>query len=68
VVGYIANGAVHFQIEGEPAQTLREGDAFYEPADVTILHFDNPSEREPLTFIAYYLLGSGEDELIRMLE
>ncbi|MGH7068087.1 MAG: hypothetical protein ACREEU_09935 [Acetobacteraceae bacterium] len=49
-------------------ETLHEGDAFYEPAGTTILHFDNASERESLTFIAFYLLGSGEHELIRMLE
>lgn len=67
VVGYIAKGAVDFQIEGGPVETLRAGAAFYEPAGVTISRFDNASESEPLTFIAFYLLGAGEDELIRML-
>jgi len=68
VVGYIAKGTVLFQIEGGPLETLREGDAFYEPAQATILRFDNASQSEPLTFIAFYLLGAGEHELIRMLE
>jgi hypothetical protein len=31
-----------------------------------MLRFDNPSETEPLTFIAYYLLN-GSQELIEML-
>lgn len=38
------------------------------PAGTTILYFDNASELEPLSFIAFYLLGAGEHELIRMLE
>lgn len=49
-------------------KTLKAGDAFFEPANTKILHFDNASAIEPMTFIAFYLLGKGEDELIRMLE
>jgi hypothetical protein len=45
---------------------LKAGDAFYEPADTPILHFDNYSEKEPMKFIAYYLTN-GEDELIEIL-
>jgi quercetin dioxygenase-like cupin family protein len=68
VVGYIARGTVLFQIEGEPPRTLKEGDAFHEPAGARILHFDNASDRDPLTFIAFYLLGDDDRELITMLE
>lgn len=68
VVGYIASGTVRFQIEGQEPKTLKAGDAFYEPADTRILHFDNASDREPMSFIAFYLLGADQHELIRMLE
>src|SRR5262249_26863004 len=68
VVGYVARAPVLFQIEGEPPRTLKEGDAFHEPAGARILHFDNASDRDPLTFIAFYLLGPDDRELITMLD
>jgi quercetin dioxygenase-like cupin family protein len=67
VVGYVADGAISFQIEGEPAKTLRRGDAFYEPMNARVAHFDNASETAPAKFIAFYLLSPGEDQLIEML-
>jgi quercetin dioxygenase-like cupin family protein len=66
VVGYIAWGTAVFQIEGQPARELAEGEAFYEPADTVILRFDNASDTDSLTFIAYYLLDK-QRELIHML-
>jgi quercetin dioxygenase-like cupin family protein len=68
VVGYIAKGSVNFQVEGEPLKTLHEGDAFFEPLNRTMLHFDNASNTEPMTFIAFYLLDENDSELIHMLE
>jgi quercetin dioxygenase-like cupin family protein len=68
VVGYIAEGTVAFQIEGGEEKTLRPGDAFFEPPNVKILRFDNASDSKGMKFIAFYLLDTGEDELIRMLE
>jgi len=68
VVGYIAEGGVTFQIEGGEGETLRAGDAFFEPPNVKILRFDNASDTKGMKFIAFYLLDAGEDELIRMLE
>lgn len=41
VVGHVVSGNVLFQIEGQESQILKEGDAFYEPRNATILHFDN---------------------------
>lgn len=67
VVGYIVSGSVHFQVEGEAAQFLKPGDAFFEPANTPILHFDNASDQERLTFIAFYLLGVTDHDLITML-
>lgn len=66
VIGYIVSGTVLFQIEGQPAQTLAAGSAFHEPAGEVILHFDNASATEPMTFVACYLLD-GKQELIQML-
>lgn len=66
VMGYIVSGTVLFEVEGQPAKVLHAGDAFYEPANTTIAHFDNQSDTESLKFVAYYLLN-GETELIKIL-
>lgn len=67
VVGYIVSGEVLFQIEGQPEEIIKEGGAFYEPKNTPIMHFDNASETEPLTFIAFYLREENED-FITMLK
>jgi quercetin dioxygenase-like cupin family protein len=65
VVGYIVEGTVTFQVEGQAIRTLRAGDAFYEPANTKILHFDANDAK--VKFVAHYLLGKDESELIKML-
>jgi len=67
VVGYVADGTIRFQPEGGEELTLRAGDAFHEPANAPMAHFDNVSETETATFIAFYLLPPGEDRLIELL-
>jgi len=67
VIGYIASGTAFCQIEGEPAELLPVGSAFYEPADRVIADFGNASDVTTMTFIAFYLLD-GDQELIKMLE
>ena len=68
VVGHVVSGTILYQIEGRPAKALRAGDAFFEPADARIRRFDNPSAQEPAAFVAFYLLGNGDDgSLIEML-
>lgn len=66
VVGMITEGSVYFQVEGEAARVLNAGDAFFEPANVRVPHFD--AREEGASFVAYYLLGANESELIKMLE
>lgn len=66
VVGYVTSGAVSFQLEGQPMQILKEGDAFFEPAGKTVLRFDNATDEET-TFVAFYLLGPGETETVQVL-
>jgi len=68
VVGYIAEGMISFQVEGQPAKILKQGDGFHEARGARILRFDNASETAPATFIAFYLLGPGESKLIEMLD
>ena len=46
---------------------LHAGDAFFEPTNKTVLHFDNATDSDSMTFVAFYLLNGSEDELIRML-
>jgi quercetin dioxygenase-like cupin family protein len=67
VVGYIAEGTAIYQIEGESAQVLPTGSAFYEPAERVIANFGNASETDFMQFVAFYLLD-GDQELITMLE
>jgi quercetin dioxygenase-like cupin family protein len=66
VVGVIIEGSILFQVEREPACTLKPGDAFFEPADTRVPHFD--AQEQGASFVAYYLLGADENELIEMLE
>lgn len=66
VVGYVVEGSVRFQISGQAPQTLNAGDAFYEPANVVIDHFD--ALDQPVQFVANYLMGPGDHELIKMLK
>jgi quercetin dioxygenase-like cupin family protein len=67
VVGIITSGNILFQIEGKKKIILKTGDSFYEPKNTTILHFDNASTAEPVTFIAIYL-KEGEEENIKMIK
>jgi quercetin dioxygenase-like cupin family protein len=68
VVGYVAAGAVRVQVEGQAPRVVTAGEAFFEPAHTTIRQFDNVSPREPAKFVAFYLLGTDEHQLIEMLE
>ncbi|MGE8536395.1 cupin domain-containing protein [Chryseobacterium sp. D764] len=63
VVGIIKSGEAIFQIEGQKSVLLREGDAFYEPKNTTILHFDNASAEKPLIFTAIYLKEGNEENI-----
>jgi quercetin dioxygenase-like cupin family protein len=66
VVGLIVTGSIVFQVDGQPERTLKPGDGFFEPANTRILRFD--AGDAPATFVAFYLLGADDRELIKMLE
>lgn len=63
VLGIINSGSAVFQIEGQEKILLHEGDAFYEPKNVKILHFENPSAEKPLVFTAIYLKEGSEENI-----
>lgn len=63
VVGVVRRGSVLFQAEGEDSRIIHEGEAFYEPRNQPILHFDNASPDEPLTFVAFYLKEHDEENI-----
>lgn len=63
VIGYIKSGEVLFQIEGEEKKVLKTGDAFYEPKNINILHFDNHSKIEDLVFVTFYLKEPDEENI-----
>jgi hypothetical protein len=52
----------------DPETILETGQAFHEPADVEVPHFDNASDDEAAVFVACYLLPPGEDRVIEMLD
>jgi quercetin dioxygenase-like cupin family protein len=66
VAGLIVTGSIVFQIDGQPEHTLKPGDAFFEPANTRILRFD--AGDEPATFVAFYLLGTNDHDLIKMIK
>ncbi|MGI9147535.1 MAG: cupin domain-containing protein [Chloroflexota bacterium] len=68
VVGYVQHGSVLVEVEGLQPQQVQAGQAFYEPANTTIRHCDNLSTTEAATFIAFYLLGKDDHEVIRLLQ
>jgi quercetin dioxygenase-like cupin family protein len=59
VVGSIVDGSVSFQVEGEPESVLGPGDVFFEPAGARIVRFD--ARDDGVTFLAYFLLGPGQE-------
>jgi len=66
--GVVTKGSFDFQINGEPPRRLTVGDAFFEPANTTILHFDNASDEVPAEIICFYLTDSSDRPSIEMLE
>ncbi|MDT8758764.1 cupin domain-containing protein [Sphingomonas psychrotolerans] len=64
-MGIVLGGEIRLQIEGEPVRVLKAGEAFFEPADTVVLHFENASNTHPASFAGFYLLGPDDKEIIR---
>ncbi len=67
VVGYVVDGDILFEIDGQPATRLHNGSVFYEPPGVVIARFDNTSDTATATFIAFYPL-TDDQALISMVD
>jgi quercetin dioxygenase-like cupin family protein len=63
-LGYVSKGSIIYQVEGQPAQLLKAGDAFYEPAGPRILHFDNGSPTEEAVFTDFNFERTGEPFIV----
>ena len=55
VLGYIAEGAIRYQVKGQPETIYKAGDSFYEAANVVHQVSANASEKEPARLIVFFL-------------
>lgn len=63
-LGYVSKGSIVYQLEGQPAQTLNAGDAFFEPVGPQIIHFDNASQSEEAIFTDFNFEQKGEPFIV----
>jgi quercetin dioxygenase-like cupin family protein len=63
-IGYVSKGTILYQVEGQPMQVLKAGDAFYEPAGPRILHFDNASASAEAVFTDFNLERAGDPFIV----
>jgi len=68
VVAYVLQGTLIVQVKGEAARTYGPGDTIFEPGNTVIEKFDNGSATEPAVFIANYLLGADDKEIIHFVD
>jgi len=66
-VGVVTEGTFVFQAQGEQSKLLGKGDAFYEPAGVPILMFNNRSATSPAEIEAFYLQEDPSSPIVKML-
>jgi len=72
--GYVLEGEMVFELEGEPARVVRAGEAFWEPGG-DVIHYQDGNNRDdiPVRFTVTMLCEPGkpmltfvdEDELVR---
>ena len=55
VVGYIAEGAIRYQVKGQPGTIYKAGDSFYEAANGVHQVSANASDKEPARLIVFFL-------------
>jgi quercetin dioxygenase-like cupin family protein len=55
VVGYVAEGIIRTQVQGEPVAIYKAGESFYEAPDGVHLVSANASQRESAKLIAYFV-------------
>src|SRR5580700_10750359 len=59
-VGVVTEGSFIYEREGEQPRVLNLGDGFFEPADQTMIRFDNASDTAPAEIVCYYLMDDDQ--------
>lgn len=54
IVGYVIEGSLRMQVEGEPETVYKAGESFYEAPDGVHLVSANASDRESARFVAFF--------------
>jgi quercetin dioxygenase-like cupin family protein len=55
VIGYVAQGAIRFQVKGGPESVFKAGESFYEPPNGVHQVSANASDKEPAKLIAFFI-------------
>jgi quercetin dioxygenase-like cupin family protein len=55
VIGYVFDGALHTQVEGEPEAIYKAGESFYEAPNGIHVVSANASQTEEATFLAHFV-------------
>jgi quercetin dioxygenase-like cupin family protein len=55
VIGYVAQGAIRFQVKGGPESVFKAGKSFYEPPNGVHQVSANASDKEPAKLIAFFV-------------
>jgi quercetin dioxygenase-like cupin family protein len=55
VIGYVAQGAIRFQVKGGPEGIFNAGESFYEPPNGVHQVSANASDKEPAKLIAFFV-------------
>ena len=63
--GYVLDGEMRFELEGEPARVLRAGEAFWEPGG-DVIHYQDGNNRDdvPVRFTVTMLCAPGQPMLV----
>ena len=55
VIGYVAQGAIRFQVKGGPETVYKAGESFYEAPNGVHQVSANASDKEPAKLIAFFI-------------
>jgi quercetin dioxygenase-like cupin family protein len=55
VIGYVAQGAIRFQVKGGPESVYKAGESFYEAPNGVHQVSANASDKEPARLIAFFI-------------
>jgi quercetin dioxygenase-like cupin family protein len=67
--GYVLEGEMVFELEGEPARVVKAGEAFWEPGG-DVIHYQNGNNRDdiPMRFVVTMLCAPGAQMLVLVEE